>query len=282
MAGLDPRYRDILRRDLRGGAPRGRRRRLDRGPRDPLAGRASRLRRSGARAGEPGARPHHRLGGGPRARRRGDRPRPGRRRRRDRRSRPGRRPPRRRHLRQDARLQPRSPAAGRESPRRTSLRADARRPRPGAAVRGPAGERRAHHAARRAGLGRVPAAGADARRRRRRGVRQGGQAAGARLSRRSGDRAAGEGGGSRPLRLSPSHAPGSRARGTQPLRLLLQRAQDRGAAGGASRRRPRPARPSRRRSASGRTWLADFRTRRSTCWWRRRRTRSRRSATAPR
>ena len=43
------------------------------------------------------------------------------------------------------------------------------------------------------------------------------------------------------LRLSPSHAPGARARGTQPLRLLLQRAQDRGAAGGASRRRPRPA-----------------------------------------
>ena len=154
------------------------------GPRDPLAGRAPRLRRSGPRAGEPGARPHRRLGGGPRARRRGDRPRPGGRGRRDRRSRPRRRPPRRRHLRQDARLQPRSPAAGRESPRRASLRPDARRPRPRAAVRGPAGERRAHHAARRARLGRVPAAGADARRRRRRGVRQGGQAAGARLSRR--------------------------------------------------------------------------------------------------
>ena len=42
-----------------------------------------------------------------------------------------------------------------------------------------------------------------------------------------------------PLPLSPAHAPGSRARRTQPLRLLLQRAQDRGAAG---RARPTPAR----------------------------------------
>ena len=47
---------------------------------------------------------------------------------------------------------------------------------------GAAGERRPHHAARRARVGRVPAAGADARRRRRRGVRQGGQAARPRLS----------------------------------------------------------------------------------------------------
>ena len=82
------------------------------------------------------------------------------------------------------------PLLGREPSRGPSLRAVARGPRARAALRGAAGERRAHHAARRARLGRVPPAGPDAGRRRRRGVRQGGQAARARLSRRPGDRAA--------------------------------------------------------------------------------------------
>ena len=125
------------------------------------------------------------------------------------------------------------------------------------------------------GLGRVPAAGADARRRRRRGVRQGGQAARARLSRRAGDRAAGAARDDPAASAFPVPCCQELERdGTQPLRLLLQRAQDRGAARGA-------AEPTRRRAADRADGCvaAASRTRPSTCWSRRPRTRSRRSAT---
>ena len=81
------------------------------------------------------------------------------------------------------------PAHRRAPSRGSPVRGDARGPDRVTAVRGAAGERRAHDAARRAGVGAVPAAGPDDRRCRRRGVRQGGEAARARLSRRPADRA---------------------------------------------------------------------------------------------
>ena len=147
------------------------------GPRHSVPGRPSDIRRRGARAGEPRARPHHRLGRGSGAGRGGHRPPAARWHRRDRRARAGGRAAGRGDVWQDARLQPRRPADRGEPSRRPSLRPVARRPGARAAVRRAAGERRAHHAARRAGLGRVPAAGPDAGRRGRRGVRQGRQAA---------------------------------------------------------------------------------------------------------
>ena len=276
---MDPRDRDILRRDLRGGAPRRRRGRIGGGPRHPVAGRSPGLRRRGARAGQPGPRPHHRLGGRSRAGRRRHRPLAARRRGRHRRARSGRRAAGGRHLRQDPRVQPRPSAPRREPSRRPPFRAVARGPRPRAAVRRAAGERGAHHAARRSGLGRVPPAGPDPGRRRRRGIRQGGQAARPGVPGRAGHRAAGEGRTTRPLHVPPADAPGAGPRRPQPVRLLLQRAQDRGAAGSAAAppTRPEPRPPSR----TGPTWPAAFRTRPSTCSSPRPATRWRSWATAP-
>ena len=83
--------------------------------------------------------------------------------------------------------------------------------------------------------GRVPAARPDARRRRRRSVRQGGQPARARLSRRPSDRAARARGTAGSVPVPATHAPGARPRRAEPLRLLVQRTQDGGAPGRARR-----------------------------------------------
>ena len=75
------------------------------------------------------------------------------------------------------------------------------------------------------------------------------------------------------VQVSPPDAAGDGPPGRAAVRLLLQRAQDRGAARGAAEHGPR--------RATAPTWRSRSRTPRSTCWSRRRRTRSTRWATRP-
>ena len=183
-------HRDVVRRDLRGvasnrGRPLGARR-----TGDSLAGHPPRVRRRCSRAGEPGARAVDRLGGRARPGRRRNRPPAGGRHRRHRRTGTRRRAARRPHVREDARLHPRPAIRRREPHGGASLRPHARGSGAGSPVRGTARERRPHHVARRPGVGGVPAAGADTRRRRRRGLRQGLQTPRPGLPRRTRDRTA--------------------------------------------------------------------------------------------
>ena len=112
------------------------------------------------------------------------------------------------------------PVRRRQPPRGPPARRLPRGPRPGPAGGGAAGVGRPHHAHPHAGAGPLPPAGPDHRRRRRRGVRQGGAVPRPRLPGRTGHR---EGGG---RRRSPGD-PVPEGPAPRGLRLFLQRPEDR-------------------------------------------------------
>ena len=244
------RRREQLRRDRHGGRrrrgahARQRRRDPDRLPRP--------LRRGCPRDREPQAHRGDRRGlrgghgaGGPLARAaRAARPPRARRGRRDAGPRPGRGARGGHRLRQGARVGGGPPARVREPPRGAPVRQPVRNARPGPPLRGEPPVGRAHDARARARLGRLRGARRDARRRRGRGVRQGGQGARPGLPGRPGDQPARQDGQPARRRLPPRDDAQPR------LPLLAVGPQDRGDHLHQRRERRRarhqPARPRRK------------------------------------